>query len=162
MKRRSFLEGLFAASALRPLTAAPFVPQEPAPAAPDPAVKRVLVMFKCHLDVGFIDTQANVVRKYFDGIFPRPFEPPPPCARQGKDRYVWTTGSWLLYEYLEQAAAPDRQTHGAGHARRGHRVARHPLHLADRIDGPLDDLRRRWDFRIRWIAASAAPPPAPR
>ncbi len=21
----------------------------------------------------------------------------------GQDRYVWTTGSWLLYEYLEQA-----------------------------------------------------------
>ncbi len=34
-------------------------------------MKRVLVMFKCHLDVGFIDTQANVVRKYFDLHFPR-------------------------------------------------------------------------------------------
>ena len=26
------------------------------PSAPDVEVKRVLVMFKCHLDVGFVDT----------------------------------------------------------------------------------------------------------
>ena len=28
----------------------------------------------------------------------------------GKRRYVWTTGSWLLYEYLEQASPADRKT----------------------------------------------------
>ena len=31
----------------------------------------------------------------------------------GKRRYVWTTGSWLLYEYLEQAS-PGTRRHGAG------------------------------------------------
>ena len=109
MKRRSFLEGLFAASALRPLAAAPFVPQEPAPAAPDPAVKRVLVMFKCHLDVGFVDTQANVIRKYFDVYYPQAIRTAAALRQAGEDRYVWTTGSWLLYEYLERAAGADRK-----------------------------------------------------
>ena len=33
-------------------------------------VKRVLVMFKCHLDVGFTDTQAGVMKKYFDVYYP--------------------------------------------------------------------------------------------
>jgi hypothetical protein len=33
-------------------------------------VKRVLVMFKCHLDVGFTDTQAGVTKKYFEVYYP--------------------------------------------------------------------------------------------
>jgi hypothetical protein len=73
-------------------------------------VKRVLVMFKCHLDVGFTDTQAKVMRKYFDVYYPAAIE----RARAvrvdaGADWYTWTTGSWLLYEYLEQANDEDRK-----------------------------------------------------
>ncbi|MDQ2841644.1 MAG: hypothetical protein M3Y72_11520 [Acidobacteriota bacterium] len=33
-------------------------------------VKEVLVMFKCHLDVGFVDTQAAIIRKYFAEYLP--------------------------------------------------------------------------------------------
>ena len=29
--------------------------------------------------------------------------------QSGADRYVWTTGSWLLYEYLEQASSDQRR-----------------------------------------------------
>jgi hypothetical protein len=70
-------------------------------------------MFKCHFDLGFIDTQAGVMRKYFQEYFPRAIQ----IARsmrdsgqnpQSNDRYVWTTGSWLLYEYLEQANREQR------------------------------------------------------
>jgi hypothetical protein len=77
---------------------------------PDPGVKRVLVMFKCHFDAGFIDTQANVVHRYFSEYFPRAIEVARRANAEGKRRYVWTTGSWLLYEYLEQASAADRRT----------------------------------------------------
>ena len=43
-----------------------------APAAPpNPSVNRVLVMFKCHFDAGFIDTQARVVQRYFVEYFPQ-------------------------------------------------------------------------------------------
>jgi hypothetical protein len=38
--------------------------------SPDLSVKQVLVMFKCHLDVGFIDTQAAVIKRYFEQYFP--------------------------------------------------------------------------------------------
>jgi hypothetical protein len=78
-------------------------------ASPDPEVKRVLVMFKCHFDAGFIDTQANVVRRYFTEYFPRAIEVAQGANAGGKRRYVWTTGSWLLYEYLEQASSADRK-----------------------------------------------------
>ena len=75
----------------------------------DPSVKRVLVMFKCHLDVGFVDTQAAIIRKYFDVYYPLAIETSRSLRQTGDDRYVWTTGSWLLYQYLEQAGAADRR-----------------------------------------------------
>src|ERR1700733_12284277 len=73
--------------------------------APAADVKRVLVMFKCHLDVGFTDTQAGVMRKYFDVYYPEAMKRAAAMRESGADRYCWTTGSWLLYEYLEQASA---------------------------------------------------------
>jgi hypothetical protein len=80
-------------------------------AEPDPTVKRVLVMFKCHFDAGFIDTQYNVVHhRYFEKFFPQAIEVARAANAGGKRRYVWTTGSWLLFEYLDQASAADRKT----------------------------------------------------
>ncbi len=76
---------------------------------PDLGVKRVLVMFKCHLDVGFVDTQAAVIKKYFEQHFPRAMQVANTLRESGNERYVWTTGSWLVYEYLEQAGAEDRK-----------------------------------------------------
>ncbi len=73
------------------------------------SVKNVLVMFKCHFDLGFIDTQAAVMRMYFDKYFPRAIQTAKTMRDSGEDRYVWTTGSWLLYEYLEQANSADRR-----------------------------------------------------
>ncbi|MGA7411542.1 MAG: DUF5054 domain-containing protein [Bryobacteraceae bacterium] len=75
----------------------------------DPDVKTVLVMFKCHFDLGFIDTQAGVMRKYFETYFPQAIQVAKTMRDSAGDQYVWTTGSWLLYEYLEQAAAEPRR-----------------------------------------------------
>ncbi|HUX43232.1 MAG TPA: DUF5054 domain-containing protein [Terracidiphilus sp.] len=76
---------------------------------PDPGVKRVLVMFKCHFDAGFIDTQAHVVHKYFSQYFPQAIRVARDANASGKRRYVWTTGSWLLFEYLDQAQPAERK-----------------------------------------------------
>src|SRR5260370_41493041 len=73
------------------------------PPAPEPGVKRVLVMFNCHFDAGFVDTQTAVVHRYFTEYFPRAIDLAGQLRKSGSHRYVWTTGSWLLYEYLEQA-----------------------------------------------------------
>jgi hypothetical protein len=67
-------------------------------------------MFKCHFDAGFIDTQAAVVHKYFARYFPEAIRTAAAQNSTGKKRYIWTTGSWLLYEYLEQASSADRKT----------------------------------------------------
>jgi len=110
MKRRNFVGNLLAAGAfgaVDPGGAAAY--QAPESLAPDPAVKRVLVMFKCHLDVGFIDTQANVVRMYFERHFPQAIQTAAALRREGSDRYIWTTGSWLIYQYLEKAGRPQQR-----------------------------------------------------
>lgn len=72
-------------------------------------VKKVLVMFKCHLDVGFTDTQAGVMKKYFEVYYPAAMKRAAEMRSAGVDRYTWTTGSWLLFEYLEQANAQARK-----------------------------------------------------
>jgi hypothetical protein len=79
------------------------------PTLPNPAINRLLVMFKCYFDAGFIDTQAHVVHRYFAEYFPQAIRTAQQMRQAGSNRYVWTTGSWLLYEYLEQASPEDRR-----------------------------------------------------
>jgi hypothetical protein len=69
----------------------------------------VHLIFKTHLDVGFTDLAQNVVQRYFRQYIPRALD----LARQMRakgaaERFTWTTGSWLIYEYLEQASPLER------------------------------------------------------
>jgi len=107
MRRRDFVKGLVATSGV--LTCRPEFLRAFPDATGAPEVKRVLVMFKCHLDVGFADTQAAIMREYFEVYFPRAMQVATAMRQAGADRYVWTTGSWLLYEYLEQASRDERR-----------------------------------------------------
>jgi len=77
--------------------------------AGDEGVEQVLVMFKCHLDVGFVDTQAAIIRRYFTQFYPRAIAIAESTRSEGRAQFVWTTGSWMLYRYLEQANAQDRK-----------------------------------------------------
>jgi len=75
------------------------------------AVKRVHVVFKTHLDIGFTDLAANVVKKYLHEFMPMAIR----LAREtrelpGDRRFKWTTGSWLIQSFLEQADRTGRQT----------------------------------------------------
>jgi hypothetical protein len=111
MKRRDFVKTMTAVGTGLLLRKSAFAAQAAQPEQIDLSVKRVLVMFKCHFDAGFIDTQYNVVHKrYFDKFFPDAIEIARAANAGGKRRYVWTTGSWLLYEYLEQASSANRKT----------------------------------------------------
>lgn len=104
MKRREFLQSSLAAAVMAGWAKPAWSAQGGA------SVKRVLVVSKCHLDVGFTDTQANVMRKYFDQYFPQAMATAKKLREQGgTNRYTWTTGSWLLYEYLEQATPEQRR-----------------------------------------------------
>lgn len=66
--------------------------------------RRIIVVFKTHLDLGYTDLAARVLRKYCTQFIPQALA----TARElraagGADRLVWTTGSWLITEFLERA-----------------------------------------------------------
>ncbi len=110
MKRRHFLSGLLTAGGLSALDTSGAIRLPDSSWDADPAqVSRVLVMFKCHLDVGFDNTQAAVMRLYFDHHFPKAMEIAKEMNQPGGNRYIWTTGSWLLFEYLDQASGEQRK-----------------------------------------------------
>ncbi len=74
------------------------------------SVDKVHLIFKTHLDVGFTDLAERVVASYFELFIPRAIETAAELRRAGgPERFVWTTGSWLIYEYLERASAGERQ-----------------------------------------------------
>ena len=104
MKRRDFVGAALATGVFWPTRSDAGMEQD----SPQD-VKTVLVMFKCHFDLGFIDTQAGVMHMYFDKYYPRAIQIAETLRQSGQDRYVWTTGSWLLYEYLEQADSQQRK-----------------------------------------------------
>ena len=103
MNRRSLLRlGTLAVSAAALRRTSLAQAAEPKP------VTQVLLVTKCHLDVGFTNTQSSVLQMYFEVYYPQAMRTAAALRQQGRDHYVWTTGSWLLYRYLEQANPKQR------------------------------------------------------
>jgi hypothetical protein len=74
----------------------------------NPEVTEVGVVFKTHLDIGFTDFANSVVNRYMTDYIPASLE----LAKKTRElphRFVWTTGSWLAYHYLENANASGRK-----------------------------------------------------
>ena len=87
MKRRDFVKAMTAAGTGL-LLGPPFALGELQQAEPDTSVKRVLVMFKCHFDAGFIDTQYNVVHhRYFEKFFPQAIDVARAANASGQRRW---------------------------------------------------------------------------
>ena len=64
----------------------------------------ILVIFKTHLDAGFTDLCENVVKKYNDSYIPAAIAVGREMAKLGrKEGFTWTTGSWLIWQYLGRA-----------------------------------------------------------
>jgi len=72
--------------------------------------KTIHIIFKTHLDVGFTDYARVVVKRYHEQFIPQALTLARKLReRNGEERFVWTTGSWIIYEYLEQAHAAARK-----------------------------------------------------
>jgi len=105
MDRREFLKGMTIAS-ISPLAAYSGALN----IQPDHTIKTVYVVAKCHLDLGFTDTERNVLLTYFDQYLPRAMDLAETLRNsQGEERYVWTIAAWMIYQYLEQASSTDRK-----------------------------------------------------
>lgn len=71
-------------------------------------VRRVIVVSKTHLDVGYTDYAENVLKRYVDAFIPAAVELAFAVNTPEKKRFVWTTGSYLVEYYLEHAEVPAR------------------------------------------------------
>ncbi len=111
MSRRGFLanSGLLTGTvALHPTLL--WAKEQPAEAQADESVEKVLVIFKTHLDFGFTAMADTVIKTYFERFIPNVLSLTEQIERdQQPDRYVWTTGSWLIYRYLEEASPENRR-----------------------------------------------------
>ncbi len=64
----------------------------------------VHIVFKTHLDVGFTDFSRRVIDGYCNRFIPGALTLARELRERGGDeRFVWTTGAWLIVEYLERA-----------------------------------------------------------
>ena len=74
-----------------------------------PQVKEVALIFKTHLDLGFTDYAAKVAENYFSGHISQALKVARQLREQNRsERFVWTAGSWLIYQYLEKVAPKER------------------------------------------------------
>lgn len=77
------------------------------PAAP---IRRVIVVFKTHLDIGFTASARSVLRSYRTQFIPKALTTARALrAAGGPERFVWTTGSWLIHDYLAHAKPAARR-----------------------------------------------------
>lgn len=73
-------------------------------------VSKLHLVFKTHLDLGFTNLANVVYRHYMNDFIPGALRLARTLReRESPDRFVWTTGSWLIYHYLEEASSADRQ-----------------------------------------------------
>lgn len=71
-------------------------------------VSKVYVVFKTHLDVGFTDLSSVVEKRYIEEFIPKALEVSERLKEDGSgEKYVWTTGSWLIWKYIQTAPEAD-------------------------------------------------------
>ena len=72
-------------------------------------IKRILVLFKTHLDVGFTDYAGSIMQKYRTTYIPNALKTARALREEGTgDRLIWTTGSFLIWDYLRHASEEQR------------------------------------------------------
>lgn len=72
--------------------------------------ERIHLIFKTHLDLGFTDLAEKVLAQYFTFYIPKALQTARQLRERGSsERFIWTTGSWLIQEYLEQASSSERR-----------------------------------------------------
>ena len=69
----------------------------------DITAKKVIVVFKTHLDIGFTGLAEDVLRRYCDDFIPAAVELAFRVNTGAQKKFVWTVGSYLIRYYLEHA-----------------------------------------------------------
>jgi hypothetical protein len=67
--------------------------------------RRIHLVFKTHLDIGFTDHAEKVRRLYHERFIPQAIETGEHFFREdpAQPKFIWTTGAWLIWDHLESA-----------------------------------------------------------
>jgi len=109
MKRRVFLQ-YGSLATLGMITAPSLMGSSLNGSTENQAIKKVHLVFKTHLDVGFTNLAAKVIKIYMDEFIPGAISLAEKMRQNNPgNRFVWTTGSWLIYQFLEKAEPAMRE-----------------------------------------------------
>lgn len=75
---------------------------------PPTAVQTVHLVFKTHLDLGFTGLAHEVTQQYLGSFIPGAMQLADELRQTEGERFVWTTGSWLIHTALEAASPSER------------------------------------------------------
>jgi hypothetical protein len=72
-------------------------------------MKKVIVVSKTHLDIGFTDFAENIKNKYIKEFIPSAIALANEVNKNDEKNFVWTTGSWILREALKYSDENNKQ-----------------------------------------------------
>lgn len=72
-------------------------------------MKKVIVVSKTHLDLGFTDFASVIKKKYVENYIPQAVELAEMLNKNGQKKFIWTTGSWILKEALNKGNSIQRE-----------------------------------------------------
>ena len=72
-------------------------------------MKKVFVVSKTHLDIGFTDFAENIKNKYIKEFIPSAIALANEVNKNNEKNFVWTTGSWILREALKYSDENNKQ-----------------------------------------------------
>lgn len=74
------------------------------------SIGKIIVLFLTHLDIGFTDFSKNVIEKYNKQFIPNAIKVGEEISERNiPEGFVWSTGSWLPWQYLRQATPIERE-----------------------------------------------------
>lgn len=72
-------------------------------------MKKVIVVSKTHLDLGFTDYAESIKQKYIDSFIPSSINLANEMNTVHKKGFIWTTGSWIIKEALEHGTKEQKK-----------------------------------------------------
>ena len=63
-------------------------------------MKKLFVVSKTHLDLGFTDFACKIKKQYIDSFIPGAVNLAAQVNNETEKNFIWTTGSWILKEAL--------------------------------------------------------------
>lgn len=72
-------------------------------------IRKVHVVYKTHLDIGFTDMAKNVLKRYMEEYIPHSIQLALEMNTVEHKKFIWTLGSYLIDYYLKNAEEEEKK-----------------------------------------------------